>query len=233
LIIGILEADVLDDEVIQLYGSYTERFEALLRTVEPQLDFQTYSVMQQHYPQNIDACDAYLVTGSKFSVYEDVDWIPRLEQFVVDCVALEKKLIGICFGHQLIAQALGGQVQKHTAGWGVGLASSDVTHMPPWLMPAQQQFSLLVNHQDQVTRLPQQASLVATNEFCPVAAYQVDGSIISFQGHPEFNRDYLQYLATKNRQNIGEKAYQQAIQSLNQNLDHDLVAQWIVNFIRD
>jgi len=233
MMIGILEADVLDDEVIRYYGSYTDRFEALLSTAEPQLVFQTYSVTQQHYPENINACDAYLITGSKFSCYEDIDWIQRLEQFVVDCVALEKKLIGICFGHQLIAQALGGRVQKHSAGWGVGLTSSEVTHTPPWLTPEQKQFSLLVNHQDQVTRLPKQASLIATNEFCPVAAYQVDGSIISFQGHPEFNREYLQYLANKNRQNIGEQVYQQAIQSLQQNLDHDLVAKWIVNFIRD
>ena len=233
MIIGILEADVLDEEVIQLYGSYTERFAALLGTAESKLVFQTYNVTQLHYPEHIEACDAYLITGSKFSVYEDIDWIPRLEQFVIDCVAQEKKLIGICFGHQLIAHALGGRVQKHSAGWGVGLANSDVTHMPPWLMPVQKQFSLLVNHQDQVTRLPSQAALVATNEFCPVAAYQVDGSIISFQGHPEFNREYLQYLLMQNRDNIGEQAYRQAIQSLNQDLDHDLVAQWIVNFIRD
>jgi GMP synthase-like glutamine amidotransferase len=233
MIIGILEADVLDDEVIQYYGSYTDRFEALLSTAGPHLVFQTYSVTQQHYPENINACDAYLITGSKFSCYEDIDWIQRLEQFVVDCVALEKKLIGICFGHQLIAQALGGRVQKHTEGWGVGLASSEVLHTPPWLIPEQKQFSLLVNHQDQVTLLPRQAALVATNEFCPVAAYQVDGAIISFQGHPEFNREYLQYLANKNRQNIGEQVYQQAIQSLQQNLDHDLVAKWIINFIRE
>jgi len=233
MIIGILEADVLDDEVIQRFGSYTDRFETLLCTADPQLAFQTYRVTQQQYPQNINACDAYLITGSKYSSYEDVDWILKLKQFVVECFEQNKKLVGICFGHQLIAQALGGLVQKHDNGWGVGLISSHVTQMPHWLTPEQQQFSLLVNHQDQVIRLPRQASLVATNAFCAIASYRVDHSILSFQGHPEFNREYLQYLMTKKRQIIGEQVYHKANKSLQQNIDHELVANWIVNFIRD
>lgn len=233
MIIGILEADVLDDEVIQHFGSYTDRFASLLCTADPQLAFQTYSVTQQQYPQNINACDAYLITGSKFSCYEDVDWIEKLKQFVVECFEQNIKLVGICFGHQLISQALGGCVQKHDNGWGVGLVSSHVTQTPHWLLPEQQQFSLLVNHQDQVIRLPPQATLVATNTFCQVASYQVKRSILAFQGHPEFSREYLQHLMTKKRQIIGEQVYQQAKQSLQQHIDHELVAKWIVNFIRD
>ena len=232
MIIGILEADELADDVIQRYGRYAETFEQLLSAVDPQLTFQTYQVTQQEFPQSIDACDAYLLTGSKFSCYEDIHWINRLKQFVVDCFAQEKKLVGICFGHQLIAQALGGSVQKHDKGWGVGMASSDVTTTPDWLTPKQQQFNLLVSHQDQVTRLPQQASLIATNEFCPIAGYHVNHTILSFQGHPEFNQDYVQYIMTQRRHIIGEQAYQQGLNSLQQKEDNELIAQWIVNFIK-
>lgn len=231
--IGILEADDLADEVIQRYGHYAETFEQLLSAVDPQLAFKTYHVTQQQYPQHIDDCDAYLMTGSKFSCYEDIHWIHWLKQFVVDCLEQEKKLIGICFGHQLIAQALGGSVQKHDKGWGIGLASSDVATTPDWLTPKQPQFNLLVSHQDQVTRLPPEASLIATNEFCPIAGYQVNHSILTFQGHPEFSRDYVQHLMTNRRQDIGEQTYQQAMDSLEQNEDHELVAKWIVNFIRN
>ncbi len=81
--------------------------------------------------------------------------------------------------------------------------------------------------------MPPEASLIATNEFCPIAGYQVNHSILTFQGHPEFSRDYVQHLMTNRRQDIGEQTYQQAMESLEQNEDHELVAKWIVNFIQD
>lgn len=233
MIIGILEADELAEDVIRRYGRYAETFEHLLSGVDRQLAFKTYHVTREQYPQDIHECDAYLMTGSKYSVYDDIHWIHWLQQFVIDCVEQQKKLIGICFGHQLVAQALGGAVHKHDKGWGIGLASSEVTHAPNWLTPRQDQFNLLVSHQDQVTRLPRQASLIATNEFCPIAGYQVDHSILTFQGHPEFNRDYIEHLMTQRRQDIGEQAYQLAMQSLQHDEDNELVAQWIVNFIRN
>ncbi|MGB5519019.1 MAG: GMP synthase [Gammaproteobacteria bacterium] len=233
MIIGIIEADELDDDVLEHYGSYTDRFQQLLFTADPQLSFRTYCAVHQRYPQDINACDAYLITGSKYSCYEEIDWIKRLERFIVDCYQQDKKLIGICFGHQLIAQALGGQVRKSDKGWSAGLISNDVVLSPGWLSPAQQRFSLLVNHQDQVFRLPVGASLIATNDFCPVSGYQVNRSMLTFQGHPEFSRDYLRYLITKNRQEIGDQVYLQATQSLEQHVDYELVATWIVKFIRD
>lgn len=231
MIIGILEADTLDDEVIKQYGRYADSFEQLLSAVDPQLNFQTYHVTQQEYPRDLEECDAYLITGSKSSCYEDVDWIHRLKQFVVRCHEQDIKMVGICFGHQLIADALGGAVQKSDKGWGIGVASTDITHEPAWLEPKQKQFKLLVSHQDQVTRLPQQAALVATNPFCPISAYSVNSSVLAFQGHPEFSRDYLQYIMTQRREYIGEQAYHHAKESLHQNEDSQLVAQWIVNFI--
>jgi GMP synthase-like glutamine amidotransferase len=233
MIIGILEADILADDVIQRYGRYAQTFEHLLSAVDPQLTFRTYHVTQQEYPQNINECDAYLMTGSKFSVYDDIHWIHELKQFVIDCFKRKKKMIGICFGHQLIAQALGGLVEKHDKGWGVGMATSKITQTPDWLTPKQQQFNLLVTHQDQVKQLPEEASLIATNEFCPIAGYQVNKTMLTFQGHPEFNRDYVQHLMTKCREDIGEQTYQQAKKSLLQEEDHELVAKWIVNFIQD
>jgi GMP synthase-like glutamine amidotransferase len=232
LIIGILEADELSDEVLRQFGSYTDRFEQLLCSADPQLQFRTYCAVSQQYPQDVDACDAYLITGSTHSAYEDIGWIQRLQQFVQACFAREKKLIGICFGHQLIAQALGGDVQRSDKGWGVGLISSEVRQSPAWLLPELQAFNLLVNHQDQVTRLPDAASLIATNDFCPVSSFQVDQSVLTFQGHPEFSREYMLYLMAQQRHDIDEQVYQQAIESLERPVDHDRVAKWIVNFIR-
>ena len=232
MIIGILEADELDYEVLQQFGSYTDRFAQLLCSADPQLQFRTYCAVSQKYPKELDECDAYLITGSKFSVFEEVAWIQRLKQFVQTCYIQEKKLIGICFGHQLIAHALGGDVQRSTKGWGVGLISSAVRQSPTWLTPELEAFSLLINHRDQVTRLPDDASLVASNDFCPVSSFQVNESVLTFQGHPEFSPEYLQYLIARRREDIGEQTYQHAVESLEQPADHDMIAKWIVNFIR-
>ena len=122
-------------------------------------------------------------------------------------------------------------ITKNDDGWGIGLASSNVTQTPDWLLPEHKHCNLLVSHQDQVTELPKHASLIATNDFCPIAGYQVNSSILTFQVHPEFNRDYLQYIMGKRRSIIGEETYQHAIQSLEKTVDHELVATWIVNFL--
>lgn len=233
MIIGILEADDLAEEVLQQYGSYADMFATLLAAADSKLTFKTYPVTHQQYPTSIDDCDVYLITGSKSSCYEDKQWIAQLKQFVNDCFEQKKKLVGICFGHQLIAQALGGLVQKNEDGWGIGLVSSHVTQAPDWLSPQQKEFNLLTSHQDQVTQLPVHASLIATNDFCPIAGYQINSIILAFQGHPEFNRDYLRYIMAKRRDIIGDAVYQQAIISLEQKLDHELVATWIVNFINN
>ncbi len=230
--IGVLEADRLATEVVQRFGRYADSFATLLYATDPQLRFETYHVTEQEYPVDITACDAYLITGSRSSCYEDLDWIHRLKRFIIECVDREIKLLGICFGHQLIAHTLGGRVERSDKGWGVGMARSEVTGTPEWLVPHRANFNLLVSHRDQVTRLPDDASLIATNEFCPISSYQVNHTVLTFQGHPEFDRDYLHYIMSDRRELIGEQAYAQGLNSLEQDEDNELVAQWIVNFIR-
>ena len=230
--IGILEADTLTNDVVRRFGRYADSFARLFSNIDPGLRFETYHVTENEYPKDLNACDAYLVTGSKSSCYEDLDWINRLKRFVRECVDREIKLLGICFGHQLIAQTLGGAVERSEKGWGVGLACSEITHTPEWLVPQQATFNLLVSHRDQVVRLPQEASLIATNDFCPIAGYQVNHTVLTFQGHPEFSRDYLRHIMTERRAHIGEQAYAQGIKSLEQNEDNELVGRWILNFIR-
>jgi GMP synthase-like glutamine amidotransferase len=224
LIVGILEADELDADVLQRYGRYAESFEKLLSPLDPRLEFQTYHVTREEYPDHLDDCDAYLLTGSKFSCYEDSHWIHRLKQFVMDCAAREKRRIGICLDHQFIAQALGGEVKQHDKGWGIDMASSDVTHAAEWLDPDRERFNLRVSHRDRVARLPREASLVATNAFCPVASYHVNHRILTFQGHPEFHRGYIEYLMDRDRDKIGEPAYRRATVSPQQPEDNEVVA---------
>jgi GMP synthase-like glutamine amidotransferase len=232
--IGILHADDLAEEIINEYGDYADMFQDLLLSVDETLSFYTYQVTKSEYPSIVDECDAYLLTGSKFSVYDDEAWIRQLIKFITELHQQQKKLIGICFGHQLIAHALGGLVERSEKGWGIGIINSDVEQIADkygWLIPEKESFSLLVSHQDQVVELPPRAKLIASNAFCPNAGFQLGTSVLTFQGHPEFNVEYLKYIMGKRREIIGEEKYKQAFLSLEQPADHKLVAQWLVNFL--
>ncbi len=230
--IGILETQIHESGVKEKYGSYAEMFQRLLLLVDDQLEFTVYQVTEGQYPESVDECDAYLITGSKSSVYDDEPWIVKLRDYVVSLHKQRKKLIGICFGHQLIAQALGGLTQKSKNGWGVGNAVSNIEKTMPWMGNAKQQFSLLVSHQDQVTTLPVDALLIASNEQCSNTSFQIASHMLAFQGHPEFSEDYLKYSMNKRRDLIGEEKYNKALDSLKESQDSQLVAQWMINFIK-
>jgi GMP synthase-like glutamine amidotransferase len=184
------------------------------------------------YPDSIDEVDAYLITGSRSSVYEDKDWIHALSAFVVRLHDNRKKLIGICFGHQLVAQALGGRTEKSCKGWGVGVHSAAFTELPAWHDQQAAQFKLLVSHQDQVTVPALGSRVLAGSDFCSNAVCQLGDHILTFQGHPEFIKEYSENLLKLRRQIIGEEIYQAGMASLEQDLDRQRVARWMVEFLR-
>ena len=229
--IGILEADQLSETLRRQYGSFGDMFQNLLHSVDEKLALRRYQVSEYVFPDDIDECDAYLITGSKFGVYDDEPWIKQLNDFVVTLAGRQKKLIGICFGHQLIAQALGGRAQKSEKGWGVGLSTSTVYVPKPWMNPAQGTFALLMSHQDQVTTLPPHAERIAGDDFCAYASYQIGDHILSFQGHPELTPAYARQCMQDRREIIGEQRFQQGMATINQAADHLLIAKWIVNFM--
>ncbi len=232
MILGILETDRPEAFLQEKYGSYSDMFQALFASVDEQMRFKSYNVVQNEYPEKIDDCDAYLITGSKASPYENKAWIKALSDYVVMLHTHQKKLIGICFGHQLIAQALGGSVQKSDSGWGVGTALRDVLRHKPWMGKGQKHFKIFVSHQDQVTQLPPNAEHIAGNHFCAYASFQIGNHILTFQGHPEFQPDYLHQLIAGRREIIGAARADFAMHSLQEKTDHPQIARWIVAFLK-
>ena len=193
--IGILETGRPPEDLAQ-HGSYAQMFERLLG---PKLDYVVYPVIDDVFPERVDEVDGWLVTGSRFGVYDDAPWIRRLEAFLREVVAARVRLVGICFGHQILASALGARVEKAAVGWGAGPHSYDVLERPAWLEGAAERFTLNAMHQDQVLSLPPGARVIASSDFCPFAALAYDDHSISFQAHPEFDNAYERDLVALRR----------------------------------
>ncbi len=229
--LGILRTDAVRPELEPVFGQYPEMFGALLQTADPDLEYAVYDVEIGEYPVDIDEVDAYLITGSKSSVYEDQPWIIELIAFICELDARRKKLLGICFGHQLVAQALGGKTEKSAKGWGVGLHTHRFTTTPSWHDHGDVNLNILVSHQDQVVVVPPRARVLAGSEFCENAVCQVGNHILTFQGHPEFVPEYSYELLTIRRERIGEVAYAAGMASLGGVQEGQRVARWMLNFL--
>lgn len=229
--ICILETDVLRRELVEQYHGYGRMFETLFAHQPIPAQFTVFNVMNGEYPPVDARYDAYLVTGSKADSFATDPWIETLKAFLLERYQRGDKLLGICFGHQLLALLLGGKAERATQGWGVGTHEYTLANRAAWMTPEIETLTLLISHQDQVTALPQQASVVASSEFCPFAAYQIGNQVLCFQGHPEFIHDYSRALLDIRQQHLGEPIYNRAIASLDRDHHGITVAEWMMRFV--
>jgi GMP synthase-like glutamine amidotransferase len=221
----ILDNDVLDPEMAPVYGSYAAMTERLLRQAGAQGDMDVFHPFHGHYPSDWDAYDAVLLTGSRADAFSDAPWVVNLRAQVTQLLAAHKKLVGICFGHQLIALCLGATVGRAPQGWCMGRMTYT------WLDDPVQTLSLLASHQDQVFSLPPGAQLLASHAQCPVAAFRVQDRVWCVQPHPEFVPDYSAFLLHKRRAHLGEQAFRMGMDSLSPDHDGMVVGREIVRFM--
>jgi len=233
--IGILDADHLSPAVINKYGCYADKFVELLSPIQSdhniKLTFKRYNVLDFEYPQSIEECDCYIITGSQYSVYEVLDWIKKLQEFTLEIIEKKQKLIGICFGHQIIAQCLGGKVEKNTKGWELGITATHITESREWMQPQRDFFFTLVTHQDHVTKLPDGAINFAETNLSPFSGFTIDNHVLTLQGHPEFSKEYVKLIIRLQSKNLSSEQIKSAKASLLQNDDHVLVREWLFHFI--
>lgn len=229
--IGILLCDRVGEQFSTEHGQYPDMFAKLLHRADPTLTFSIYDAEQGELPDQIDAAEAYLITGSRHGVNDGYSWITNLEAFILQLHTAQKKLIGICFGHQLIAKALGGKVTKASNGWGIGVSVNKITQQKPWMLPSQDDLNLLVSHQDQVVELPLGAETLASSNFCPFYMMQIGNHLLTIQGHPEFSKAYSQALIEDRKNMLGKELSEQGLMSLQLKVDDSLFARWIVNFL--
>ncbi|MFA5678526.1 MAG: gamma-glutamyl-gamma-aminobutyrate hydrolase family protein [Pseudomonas sp.] len=230
--IGILQCDDVHDRLQPAHGNYPQMFADALRLVLPDCGLSVFRVLDGELPDTVDVCDAWLITGSKFGVNDGLPWIDALCGFVRTLWQQHRPLLGVCFGHQLMAKALGGTVMKSEKGWGVGLSFNQVIERKPWMQPFQSNLDLLVSHQDQVVMLPPQGEVLASSEFCPYYLIQYGDCFLSVQGHPEFCSDYCRALIEMRAAALPAARVRAGLASLSAAPDSRLMMQWIVQFMQ-
>lgn len=179
--IGILQTGHMAEAVRHDTGDYNDMFVRLLAPYG--LSFTTWDVEASDMPADPEAAEGWLITGSRHGAYEDHPWIAPLEALVRRIVAARRPLIGICFGHQIVAQALGGTVERFAGGWSVGPTAYDREDGT--------QVVLTAWHRDQVTTPPAAARTIASNDFCAHAAFLIGDTTLTWQPHPEYGSDAL------------------------------------------
>lgn len=227
----ILDNDTLDGELAERYTSFGAMFVRLFDSVGAGWSYDIFNTPRGEYPASFDNYDAVLLTGSKSDSFSDEPWIAELRRRVILLLAQRKKMVGVCFGHQLIGLCMDAPVARAPQGWGEGRMTYD------WLRPDlpfsadRKQISLLVSHQDQVLELPRGATLVARSDFCPVAAFTVGNAVFCVQAHPEFDTGFSQYLLDEQRSRLGEAEYAARSQALAAGHEGADVARMVVAFL--
>lgn len=218
--IGILQTGHAPENMLEMTGDYAEIFHALLSDYN--FDFVDYSVVDNVFPESVSAADGWLITGSKHGAYEDHSWIPPLEDFIREITKQNLPLIGVCFGHQIIAQALGGKVEKFEGGWSVGRTTYKV---------GDSTLALNAWHQDQVTELPDGARVLGSSDFCKNAILGYGDTVWTIQPHPEFSNAFIEGLInTRGRGVVPDDLLDQATTLLNEPNDNERIADQMARF---
>jgi GMP synthase-like glutamine amidotransferase len=209
--IGILQCGHAPDSVQTKHGDFDVMFKALLHGHD--FTYKTWDVVDNEFPLSVDDADGWLITGSKHGAYENHSFISSLSLLIKKIYAKETPMVGVCFGHQIIAQALGGKVEKFSGGWVLGrqeykLGAGDFVALNAW-------------HQDQVTCRPGDSEIIATNDFCKNAGLVYGRKALTIQPHPEFSNKIMEdYLMARKSSPVYPKNLMETAQSLTKTKTH-------------
>ncbi|NKX44310.1 type 1 glutamine amidotransferase [Roseicyclus persicicus] len=220
MILGILQTGHVPDQVAARDGTYTDLFARLF--AHRGFTLRTYSVVDMEFPEGPDAADAWLITGSRHGAYEDHAWIPPLEALIRAIRDAGKPLVGICFGHQIIAQALGGRVEKFSGGWAVGRRHYSI---------GGRELALNAWHQDQVVELPEGATVLGENPFTRHAVLAHGDRILTVQPHPEFPASVVEALIEHRSGAVPAPLVEAAREALEAPTDSHLIADWLADVL--
>ncbi len=225
--LAILETGHPPGDLVSRFGDYPAMFTQMLG---PEFEIENFNVPAGELPSDAAAHHAYLITGSPAGVYDPLPWIEPLQEFIRS--AKDSRMVGVCFGHQIMSEALGGHVEKSEKGWAAGLHRYSIVCAEPWMDgDATAMIAAPASHQDQVIVQPPNTEIVAASEFTPYAAFAwTDRPAISFQFHPEFSPAFAKALIAERYDKVPDP--DTAIASLDAPNDSGRVAGWIRRFLK-
>ncbi len=231
--VTILETGRAPGRLSEDYPRYPDMFASLLSKADENLAFETVALIDGAPLPDPASCEAVLITGSPAGVYDPTPWMDPLRTFVREAFDAKTPMVGVCFGHQIIADAMGGVVRKSERGWGIGRHTYEIVDRRPWMIEAGKTVSLSVSHQDQVIEPPAGAKTLAWSAHTKHAMLAYDGApVISIQGHPEFSDAFVGALYSARRgKTLSDDAVDAALESLGQPEDNALVGEWLVRFL--
>lgn len=232
--IGILETGHPPAELCEHHGTYPDMVEHLLKAKGKAIEFETFNVTDDIFPDSPYTCDAWVITGSRHGVYENLPWMLRLQDLIRETVSAKQPLVGICFGHQIVATALGGRVVKSEKGWGIGPQTYTISDNFK-LAKGVKQVTINAIHQDQVVEKPKGAEVIASSEFCPYAGFLYGDTVLTVQPHPEFSIAFeTDLLKLRKGDVIPQEVVDPALEKLESGqarIDSSLVGQWMLKFL--
>jgi GMP synthase-like glutamine amidotransferase len=234
MLVTILETGRAPGPLSETHPLYPDMFASLLSQVDEGLRFRTVALVDGEALPDPASCEGVVITGSPAGVYDTTPWMDPLRGFIRGAFAAKTPMIGVCFGHQIIADAMGGAVRKSEKGWGVGRHTYDVLGAPAWMVDAGATVALSVSHQDQVIAPPKGAVTLARSAHTDYAMLAYDGApVMSLQGHPEFSDEFVAALYSARRgKSLSDAQVDDAIASLSSPVDRVLVGQWMARFLR-
>jgi GMP synthase-like glutamine amidotransferase len=231
--VALLQCDHVAKELQPAHGDIPDLFKNLFGRVAPEVILDVFNITHGEYPDLKNNYDGYISSGARYSVYDQDAWILRFKEFVRELYHHDRKFVGICFGHQMIAEALGGKCEKSDRGWGVGIKEVVIHKKKPWMQPALGSYRMIVSHADQVTALPENSEVLGGNSHCPCSIYTVGENFLGIQAHPEFTHSFEKDIMEIRKDRIGQTAIDAAIPTLTEKTDEAAVTRWIIQFIQN
>ena len=232
--IGVLQTGTVAPELVDEHGSYVTMFERLLQRADPSFSTVLWDVNEKHeIPSSPEEAEGWIITGSRHGVYEDHPWIDPLKDFLRATHAAHVPMVGVCFGHQILAEALGGKVEKSDRGWGCGIHEYSLRDQPAWMDEAKDTIAIHAMHQDQIVKLPPGATVLAESPFCPYAVLAYGEAAMSIQPHPEFDGAVQRGIISLRRGSaIPVETADAALSGIDGATDSEMFGRWITNFFR-
>ena len=227
--VNILLCDTFDGQLPESIPDYVYLFRQLFGMLDNNVCYEIFDVRNDIYPASLQSDELYLIPCSRAGAYDDTRWVKTLIEFIRAMYSEGVKMAGVCFGHQAIAQALGGRVEQARQGWGTGVRSSEIIDPKALNFFPEGRMSLLYNHHDQVVELPPHAKCFARSEFCPVDGFYIDDNVVTFQGHPEYTPEYSRYQLVNHSAGEPEEVIAKALASLNSKTDSLAAAKWMIS----